>query len=198
MAQRTTVVLIDDLDATPADTTVEFGIDGVSYEIDLNDLHHRSLREELAPFLARARRVGGRRRAPIASAPPKRRTGATPSTVDPEQNKAIREWAGRHGHPMSRRGRIPAAVVAAFHQGDPAALPSTSAATAPMTPTVSSSASTSPSEGAGQSTVGPDGLTGEERESIRRWAVSEGIEVKARGRLSKDLIANFRSVQRRR
>ena len=46
--------------------------------------------------------------------------------------------------------------------------------------------------------VTPDGLTSEERERIRAWANEEGIEVKARGRLSKDLIGNYRSVQARR
>ncbi|WP_442874010.1 Lsr2 family DNA-binding protein [Actinomycetospora sp. NBC_00405] len=45
---------------------------------------------------------------------------------------------------------------------------------------------------------GPDGLTSEERERIRAWANEEGIEVKARGRLSKDLIGNYRSVHARR
>ena len=36
MAQRTTVTLLDDLDQSEADETVEFGLDGVSYEIDLS------------------------------------------------------------------------------------------------------------------------------------------------------------------
>ncbi|WP_444876332.1 Lsr2 family DNA-binding protein [Actinomycetospora flava] len=48
------------------------------------------------------------------------------------------------------------------------------------------------------SRLGPDGLTGEERERIRAWAVEEGIEVKTRGRLSKNLIGNYRSVHARR
>jgi Lsr2 protein len=41
MAQHTIVQLVDDLDGTNSDTvhTVEFGLDGVTYEIDLNDDH---------------------------------------------------------------------------------------------------------------------------------------------------------------
>lgn len=36
MAQAVSVELIDEYDRTPADQTIEFGIDGVSYEIDLS------------------------------------------------------------------------------------------------------------------------------------------------------------------
>jgi hypothetical protein len=42
--------------------------------------------------------------------------------------------------------------------------------------------------------VGLDGLTVEEREHIRGWAQQQGIEVKPRGRLSRDLIANYRAT----
>jgi hypothetical protein len=37
MAQRTVVSLVDDLDGTEANETVEYALDGVIYEIDLND-----------------------------------------------------------------------------------------------------------------------------------------------------------------
>ena len=36
MAKRVQVVLEDDVDGSPADETVSFGLDGVSYEIDLS------------------------------------------------------------------------------------------------------------------------------------------------------------------
>ncbi|MBN9328662.1 MAG: Lsr2 family protein, partial [Cellulomonas sp.] len=35
MAQKVQVILVDDLDGGTADETVTFGLDGVSYEIDL-------------------------------------------------------------------------------------------------------------------------------------------------------------------
>ena len=44
-----------------ADETVEFGIDGKSYEIDLSDANAAKLRDALAPYLGHARRTGGRR-----------------------------------------------------------------------------------------------------------------------------------------
>ena len=36
MAQKVQIVLIDDIDGGPADETVYFSLDGVSYEIDLS------------------------------------------------------------------------------------------------------------------------------------------------------------------
>ena len=46
MATKTSVVLIDDLDGeTPAHTTVSFGLDGRSYEIDLSDNNAAEFRD---------------------------------------------------------------------------------------------------------------------------------------------------------
>ena len=36
MAQKVKIILVDDLDGGSADETVRFGLDGVSYEIDLS------------------------------------------------------------------------------------------------------------------------------------------------------------------
>lgn len=206
MAQRKTVLLVDDLDGSDADESLEFGLDGVSYEIDLTDAHASALRDALTPFITHARRTG-RGRGPAA--PVRRRATSTPtsSSTSPggrEQNQAIRDWAARHGHPLASRGRIPAAVSDAFHRDDPAALPGgTSSST--TTPAATSPTGEEPSPGPSAATIdssvsppGPDGLTSEERERIRAWANEEGIEVKARGRLSKDLIGNYRSVHARR
>ena len=61
MAQSVRLVLIDDVDGTEADQTVTFALDGVSYEIDLNDQHATQLRHDLGAWIEHARRVGGRR-----------------------------------------------------------------------------------------------------------------------------------------
>jgi len=45
VAQKVTVSLIDDLDGDKADETVEFGLDGKSYEIDLSTGNAGKLRE---------------------------------------------------------------------------------------------------------------------------------------------------------
>jgi hypothetical protein len=113
MAQKTIVQLIDDLDGTHSDTieTVTFGLDGVTYEIDLSDDNADKLRESLAAFIGSARRTGGRAKRGTASASVASANGSGRSR---EQTQAIREWARKNGHDVSDRGRIPAAVIDAF------------------------------------------------------------------------------------
>lgn len=111
MAKKVTVTLVDDFDGEgPADETVEFSIDGVSYEIDLSGRNAQKLRDEFKPWIEAGRRVGGRRRGRPGVAP----AGRGRATIDREQSAAIREWARRNGHKVSTRGRIPADVIEAF------------------------------------------------------------------------------------
>ena len=58
MAQKVTIALEDDLDGSPADETVRFGIDGAELEIDLSAKHARSSRAQVAPFIEHARKIG--------------------------------------------------------------------------------------------------------------------------------------------
>ena len=111
MAQRVNIVLVDDIDGSDATQTVAFGLDGASYEIDLNDDNAASLREALAPYVGHGRKVGrgggggakrGGGRAAAAS------SGAGASA------KEIREWARDNGHAVPERGRIPADVREAY------------------------------------------------------------------------------------
>jgi hypothetical protein len=113
VAQKVTVSLIDDLDGDRADETVEFGLDGKNYEIDLSTGNASKLRDALANYVSAARRPGGRRRSggAAAAAPAARRP-----SVDREQNQAIRDWARKRGMKVSDRGRIPADVLEAYHQ----------------------------------------------------------------------------------
>src|SRR6186713_872533 len=102
MAKKVTVTLVDDFDGEgAADETVEFGLDGVSYEIDLSSKNASKLRNDLKQWVDAGRRVGGRRRGRSAGSGRGR--------------AAIREWARRNGHNVSTRGRIPADVIDAFH-----------------------------------------------------------------------------------
>jgi hypothetical protein len=47
MAQKVNIILVDDLDGGSADENVRFGLDGVSYEIDLSSAHAAELRSSL-------------------------------------------------------------------------------------------------------------------------------------------------------
>ena len=111
MAQIREIRLVDDLDGDVADETVEFGVDGKNYEIDLSTANAKKLRDALAEFVASARRAGGRRRGGGAPAAAARRP-----SIDREQNQAIREWARKRGMKVSDRGRIPAEVLEAYHK----------------------------------------------------------------------------------
>lgn len=69
MAKKVTVTLIDDFDGeAAADETVEFGLDGVTYEIDLSTKNAAKLRNEMSKWVEAGRRVGGRRRGRSGSA----------------------------------------------------------------------------------------------------------------------------------
>ena len=61
MAQKVQVVLVDDVDGGSADETVTFGLDGVSYEIDLTTKNAARLRDAFAPWVGSARKVSGPR-----------------------------------------------------------------------------------------------------------------------------------------
>jgi hypothetical protein len=107
MAQQVNVVLVDDLDGSPAEETVTFGLDGISYEIDLSASNAARLRDSLAEWVGHGRRVGGQRRKGNR-APTKRSSVGSDSTT-------IREWARANGHQVSERGRIKAGVIEAFN-----------------------------------------------------------------------------------
>ena len=113
MVQKVTVQLVDDLDGSVADETVEFGLDGVSYQIDLSSVNAEKIRDMLSDFVTNARRSGLRKRPGAATA-----KGARSAAVDREQNQAIREWARKRGLRVSERGRISAEVLEAYHQAN--------------------------------------------------------------------------------
>lgn len=112
MAQKVSVALVDDVDGSEAESTVEFGLDGVQYAIDLSGDNAAELRDVLASYLENARRTGGRKR---RSAQAKAKAaGPSGHTGDRKRNQAIREWARGQGLEVSERGRIPAEIVEAY------------------------------------------------------------------------------------
>ena len=112
MARKVITVLTDDLDGGKADRTVEFGLDGVTYTIDLSDENAGGLRKTLDPYIGAGRRIG---RSLAETGRPGRREGrAATSGMDRDQNRAVREWASNNGYEISERGRIPVSVVEAY------------------------------------------------------------------------------------
>lgn len=107
MAQKTQVVLVDDLDGGDAEESVSFALDGASYEIDLSAGNAEGLREALAPYVGHARRVSGRGGRTRASA-------VRPTTGRRADLSEVRVWARENGYEISDRGRISGDVIEAY------------------------------------------------------------------------------------
>jgi hypothetical protein len=58
MARQVVTLLTDDLDGSEADRSVEFGLDGVTYTIDLSEKNVGKLLKALEPYIAAGTRVG--------------------------------------------------------------------------------------------------------------------------------------------
>ena len=100
MAQKVNIVLVDDIDGSEATETVTFGLDGTSYEIDLNDKNAAKLRDALARL--RRPRPQGRCRVPSRPARP-------PRPAAPARRRSATGRA-RNGYDVPDRGRISADV----------------------------------------------------------------------------------------
>ena len=109
MAQQVLVQLVDDLDGTASNdiATVQFGLDGVTYEIDLSTSNADRLRDTVADYVANARRTGGRVKRGVRPA-----LGGS-SSANGEAGQ-IREWALANGFVLAARGRIPGDVVESY------------------------------------------------------------------------------------
>ena len=106
MAQKIQTLFIDDLDGSPAEGTVRFGLDGTEYEIDLNEQHAKALRDAMARYVSAARRASGAARRPA-------RTGRQASASGFNATE-VREWAKAQGIEVKDRGRVPAELVVKF------------------------------------------------------------------------------------
>lgn len=116
MARKT--ILVDDLDGREADETVQFGIDGITYEVELCAENAQRLRDAVEPFAAVARKVADAGVQPPP--PPSARKGPAKTMKEAmsrrEQLDAIRAWARAQGFDIADRGRIPITVQQAFER----------------------------------------------------------------------------------
>lgn len=125
MAQKTIVTLIDDLTGEEAEdiSTIEFALEGVTYEIDLADDNAAKLRDNLARYVAAARKTSTRRpgargtdRLTGRVAGKGNGGGVARSGYNRDTLRAIREWAKQNGHNVNERGRLPLTVVTAWEE----------------------------------------------------------------------------------
>lgn len=104
MAQKIQVILLCDLDDgnVDAEETLQFGLGGAAYEVDVCAKHAKQIRDGLEPFVAHARKSS-----PANSS--RRRPQRT--TAGRDQTASVRSWAKDHGVQVNDRGRIPASVL---------------------------------------------------------------------------------------
>jgi hypothetical protein len=112
------MVTLDDLDpSVEAAETIDYGLDGFFYEIDLSEANAQKLREALEPFVAVSRRVhpkdAVRRAAAVGNG-----GQHGPGDFDPS---VVRAWAQQHGIEVSDKGRVPEHVVQQWRRATAAA-----------------------------------------------------------------------------
>jgi hypothetical protein len=108
MAQKVNIILVDDIDGSGAVETVSFGLDGTTYEIDLNKKNAAGLRDALSPYVGHGRKVSGTRG---------RRSASSRTSMGPTARE-VRDWARSNGYSVPDRGRIPADIREAFDKAN--------------------------------------------------------------------------------
>lgn len=116
MATQTKIELICDLSGDPADETVEFGLAGKVYEVDLTKQHADALKEILEDYV-RVARPASKSSAVVRT---QRSTTATGDVGERRERLAkIRSWASENGIAIAERGRISQKVMEAYRAGKP-------------------------------------------------------------------------------
>ncbi|MFE3261005.1 Lsr2 family protein [Nocardia sp. NPDC059091] len=106
MVRKVVVNFVDDLDGeSEAAETISFGLDGVSYELDLSAPNANDLRVALSRWTTCARKVG--------HSPRRKSTKSKPA--DTRQNAVIRQWARENGYDVQNRGRILSEIITAYY-----------------------------------------------------------------------------------
>ncbi|MQM26050.1 histone-like nucleoid-structuring protein Lsr2 [Glycomyces albidus] len=112
MAKKTVVTLFDDIDGSEAAETVEFGIDGYLYTVDLSKAHADELRDRLTAYREFGTELGRYH----ASKAPAIRSPRLPGREDRDRNRDIRRWAEENNLPVKARGKLPDGVVARYNE----------------------------------------------------------------------------------
>lgn len=107
MAQRVIQRLVDDITGKEIPEghgeTITFAVNGVQYEIDLDDKGAAKFHSTLQYYIDHARKAGRTNVSPIRG-----RTRKSTRDVDPA---AVRAWAESNGISVNARGRIKSEVI---------------------------------------------------------------------------------------
>jgi len=99
MAKTVIVKLTDDIDGGDADETIQFALDGKSYEVDLRTANASKLRDVLRPYIENGRAGNGARsRSPRSSGLPA--VDTLYSQLSDAEKTHFRRWANM---PTARR-----------------------------------------------------------------------------------------------
>ncbi len=103
MATETMTRLVDDIDGSAADTTVEYEWQGQRYAIDLSEKNADEFADAIAPYVSASRKVGK-----VGKGAPAKAGKTKSGELDV---KAIRVWAEANGAQVNPRGRISGKVI---------------------------------------------------------------------------------------
>lgn len=104
--EHTSVELVDDIDGSPATTTIEFNVGGKNYSIDLSEANAAAFNEALAPYIEHARRARANKR--------KSRSSSEASRIKRQKSAQIRAWALENGITVAKRGMLNQSVIDAY------------------------------------------------------------------------------------
>ena len=107
--EHTSVELVDDIDGSPATTTIEFTFGGKDYVIDLSEQHAEEFNAALAPYIEHARRA---RRASANKR--KSRSSSEAARAKRQKTAEMRAWALNNGHTIAKRGQLNQDIIDAY------------------------------------------------------------------------------------
>lgn len=107
--EHTSVELVDDIDGSPATTTIEFSVGSKNYSIDLSEANAAAFNKALAPYIEHARHAPANKRKARKS-----RSSSEASRIKRQKNAQIRAWALENGITIAKRGVLNQSVIDAY------------------------------------------------------------------------------------
>lgn len=134
MARETMVIITDDLDGSKSAETLSYGLDGISYEIDLSAANAKRFRKMFHEFVDASRPADSETvavetvvaAAPAENSAPRAKRGRpakkataarkkVPAAVtDGPDPSEVRAWAEANNKQVSKRGRLNADLISEF------------------------------------------------------------------------------------